>query len=101
MVLTSLTISFTCSTEGSGASTAGIILTSCSVSFDSRATFLRRVSLFVFLSIVFVFSEVNIVIIRIDHLILETSLSLVRMGEMLYEDTHLLYKSIQLLDESC
>ena len=44
MFFTNATICFTISTEGSGASVAGIILTSCSVIFDSSSTFFSNTS---------------------------------------------------------
>lgn len=60
MLFTSVTMRFTCSTEGNGASVAGIIPTSRSVCFDSSATFFRSVSFILFLSILVLFSAAKV-----------------------------------------
>ena len=52
MLFTSVTICFTISTEGSGASVAGIMLTSFSEYFDSCTTLRFTASFIDFLSIV-------------------------------------------------
>ena len=53
MLFTSVTIRFTLSTDGSGATVAGIIPNSLSDCFDNSATFLRNVSFIFVLSILF------------------------------------------------
>ena len=52
MFFTKATIRLTISTDGSGATVAGIMLTSLSVCFESSVTFLRRVSFILVLSII-------------------------------------------------
>ena len=70
MFFTKATMRLTISTDGSGATVAGIMLTSLSVCLESSVTFLRRVSFILVLSIIFCQFKKTDPIIPLDSFVL-------------------------------